>query len=193
MEVKLKGKDKTQIHVCPISSIRVIGDCQVYECPANLVRLTGGKKTGCFYKKYTASIQDFAIVFGVDQKTAQAAYSNSVSQLEKMTKLYQLLQELREKSKWQYSCSNCGSPLEANYSACLNQDKCSHRAKLVNKQKSRSPFSLPGLGIRRMDIWLFVKTMTKTEIRQKLGVYFADTLWDLLPPLILKELELERK
>ena len=193
MEAKLKGSSKPQIHICPIAGTRVIGSCPNYECPANLVRLTGGKKSGCFHEKYKASVTDFSILWSISQKQAQAIYSSSVSQLEKMTKLYQFLQEMRESCKWKYSCHNCGAPLEKNYLSCLNSAKCSHRAKLIHKQKSRVPFSLPGLNLCKLDIWMFIRHRTKAELRQQFGVYFPDALWNLLPPLILQELSNEGK
>ena len=96
MEVKLKEKSKASVNICPITNIRLIGDCPNYECPANLVRLTGGKKTGCYHAKSTVSIQDFALLWKVDAKTAQARYSNSISTLEKMTTLFTLLQQLEK-------------------------------------------------------------------------------------------------
>jgi len=189
--IKLTSEKGKSIHVCPITNIRLIGDCSNYECPANLVRLTGGKKTGCYHAKSTVSIQDFALLWKVDAKTAQARYSNSISTLEKMTTLFTLLQQLREKCKWQYSCHNCGSPLENNFTSCLNSQKCSHRAKLIHKQKDRVPFCLPGLNIRKIDIWMFVAEYSKNELRQNIGVYFPETLWSILPPMLSKLTEKE--
>ena len=189
MEVKLREKSKANVHICPISQIRIIGDCPNYECPANLVRLSGGKRTGCFHSKSKVGIQDFAILWGITAKEAQAKYSSSISTLEKMTTLYQLLQKMREQCTWKYYCHNCGAPLESNFTSCLNSEKCSHRAKLIVKQKGRVPFSLPGLNIRSKDIWLFVAKFTKQELRQKLGVYFPETLWSILPPILINTLD----
>jgi hypothetical protein len=188
MDVKLASAKNKNVHVCPIAQIRIIGSCGNYECPANLVRLTAGKKTGCFHEQHRVGVNDFSKLWGLPAKEAQAKYSNSISTLEKMTTLYRLLQEMREECKWKFSCHSCGSPLKTNFSSCLNAEKCTHRAKLIQKQKNRVPFSLPGLNIRKIDIWMFIRHYGKQELRQLLGVYFPETLWDILPPLILEEL-----
>jgi hypothetical protein len=104
-----------------------------------------------------------------------------------MARLYTLLQELRETNKWQYNCHNCGAPMENNFSSCLNSVKCMHRAKLIQKLKKRVPFSLPGLNIRAKDLWMFIDKFDKVTLRQTIGVYFPDTLWTILPPMLSKK------
>jgi hypothetical protein len=192
VKIKFAEPPKT-LSTCPIINQKYVGDCPAYECPANLVRLTQGKSKGCYHIKHKTTIEDFGKLWNLDERAAKAAYSNSISLLEKMVNLYQMLQELREQSTWKYSCCNCGAPLKNNYNSCLNVTNCTRRAKLINKQKERIPFSLPGLNIRKIDIWLFARKYSKNELRQKLGVYFPEALWDILPPLIAEEIEKEAK
>jgi hypothetical protein len=168
---------------CPVSSINYYGNCPNYTCPYNLVRVTKGEKTGCFFENSSAVLSDIGRVLRLNRSQMKARYQESMLRLEKSVALFNALTELRHETNHVCHCKHCGAPLELG-DACLNVFKCKKRQEIVRKVLEFSILSNPGLNGNERDIWLIAEHYSYEEFMEKYNFPISKRIWNYVPPKI---------
>jgi hypothetical protein len=140
-------------HVCPLSSIEILGECTIRRCPANLP--SSRHASGCYYELMGIAneidLPGLSFAFGISRRRVRKELDNGFIELQRLAILYEWLDLLRDNGD-KY-CSKCGMP----GADCINIMRCNYRSNLIIKIKTMYPFNIPELKFTGNDLWLLLK------------------------------------
>lgn len=155
----------TETYKCPASDIDYRGDCRVFTCPANLVKLTRSKNVGCIHAKLKiVNMDSFSTM--IKESDLKRLYALGLRQMTNFARFFHMCSKVMTENRKPY-CPECFVP-KSNRNKCLNTAMCEKRQNFVKANRVKYPFCVGNWILDPYTFWVVLETSEDPIINQNL-------------------------